>query len=151
MNSRNLIRYSLAEATIQTINDDIPGIGTHLAVDAVNKIVYWFHFTTDTNYKIYKTTYNGQTSQIGPDQTGSLTSVDIAEGNGYFYILDLIKSEVRKYDKTTETIVSTISLSPGAARMIVITGKWRIIREFNLASDTNAYTDVFTSVAILVE
>jgi DNA-binding beta-propeller fold protein YncE len=123
MNSRNLIRYSLPEDAELTINDNITGIGTHLAVDTSNKIVYWIHFTDDTDYKIYKTTYDGQTSQIGLDQTGSLTTVDIGEGNGFFYILDSGTSEVRKYDKTTDTEVSTISVSPGAARMIVVAGK----------------------------
>jgi hypothetical protein len=122
-NSRNLIRYSLAEGTIQNIDDNPPGIGTHLAVDTVNKIVYWILFTAETNYRIYKTTYDGQTSQIGSDQTGSVTTVDIAEGDGYFYILDSMTSEVSKYNKTTDMVVSTISLSSGAERIIVIAGK----------------------------
>ncbi|CAB4017929.1 RNA-directed DNA polymerase from mobile element jockey [Paramuricea clavata] len=119
-NSRNLIRYSLAEGAIQNINDNPPGIGTHLAVDTVNRSVYWILFTAETSYKIYKTTYDGQTSQIGSDQVGSVTTVDIAEGDGYFYILDSMTSEVSKYNKATEILVNTISLSPGAERMIVV-------------------------------
>ena len=122
-NSRNLIRYSLAEETIQNIDDNPPGIGTHLAVDTVNKIVYWILLTAETNYRIYKTTYDGQTSQIGSDQTGSVTTVDIAEGDGYFYILDSMTSEVSKYNKTTDMVVNTISLSSGAERIIVVAGK----------------------------
>ncbi|CAB4040223.1 Hypothetical predicted protein, partial [Paramuricea clavata] len=122
-NSRNLIRYNLVEGTIHNINDNPPGIGTHLAVDTVNRIVYWILFTAETSYKIYKTTYDGQTSQIGSDQTGSVTTVDIAEGNGYFYILDSMNSEVSKYNKTTDMIVSTISLSSGAKRIIVVVRK----------------------------
>ncbi|CAB4021142.1 Hypothetical predicted protein, partial [Paramuricea clavata] len=123
-NSRNLIRYSLAEAgPIQNIDHNPPGIGTHLAVDSVNKIVYWILFTAETSYKIYKTTYDGQTSLIESNQMGSVTTVDIAEGDGYFYILDSMTSEVSKYNKTTDVAVSTISLSPGAERMIVVAGK----------------------------
>ena len=74
-------------------------------------------------YKIYKTTYTGETTQIGPDQTGSLSGVDIAVGNGYFYILDSDASEVRKYNQTTDTLDTTISISPGVERMIVVTGR----------------------------
>ena len=77
----------------------------------------------ETNYKIYKTTYEGNTTQIGPDQTGTINTVDIAEGNGYFYILDTSSSEIRKYDKTTDTVASTISLAHEITRMIVVTGK----------------------------
>ncbi|CAB4024592.1 Hypothetical predicted protein, partial [Paramuricea clavata] len=118
--SQNLIRYNLIEGTFENINDNPPGIGTHLAVDSVNKTVYWILFTADTSYKIYKTTYDGQTSQIGSDKTGTVTTVDIAEGDGYFYILDSTTSEVSKYNKTTDMVVSTISLSPGAERIIVV-------------------------------
>ena len=89
----------------------------------MNRIVYWILFTAETNYKVFKTTYDGQTSQIGTDQTGSVTTVDIAEGDGYFYILDSMTSEVSKYNKTTDEAVSTILLSPGAERMIVVAGK----------------------------
>ncbi|CAB3989722.1 Hypothetical predicted protein [Paramuricea clavata] len=123
MNSRNLIRYNLAEGTIHSINDNPSGIGTHLAVDTVNKTVYWILFTIETNYNIYKTTYDGQTSQIESDQTGSVNTVDIAEGDGFFYIFDSTTSKVSKYDKTTDMVVSTISLSPGAERIIVVAGK----------------------------
>ena len=124
-NSRNLIRYRLDENTSVTLDNDVGGIGTHLDVDTANKVVYWIHFTAETTYKIYKTTYEGNTTQIGADQTGSTTSVDIASGNGYFYILDTTTSQINKYNKTTDTLVpvSTISLSPGAKRLIVLAGK----------------------------
>ena len=105
-----------------TLNDDIAGIGTHLAIDTANKVVYWIHFTTDTTYKIYKTTYGGETTQIGVDQTGSLTAVDIGQGNGYFYILNSVTKEISKYDKTNDAIASTISLPTGVTRMIVLAG-----------------------------
>lgn len=109
-----------------TIDDNVTGIGTHLAVDTTNKIVYWILFTVETSYKIYKTTYEGQTTQIGLDQTGSINNIDIAEGNGYFYILDSSSSEIRKYDKTTDTVASTISLPHEVTRIIVVAGKWEI-------------------------
>ena len=123
-NSRNLIRYNLADGTKQTLHDSIRGIGTHLTVDTKNRVVYWILFTKESEYKIYKTTYAGQTSQIGANQTGNVNDVDIGEGNGYFYILDSASSEIRKYNKTSDTFVSRISISPGAKRMIVVTGRY---------------------------
>ena len=105
------------------LDNNVPGIGTHLAVDTTNQFVYWIHFTTDTNYKIYKTTYGGETSQIGQDQTGSVNNVDIAEGNGYFYILDSSSSEIRKYNKTTHAIASTIPFASEITGIIVVAGK----------------------------
>jgi hypothetical protein len=87
-------------------------------------VVYWILFTKESEYKIYKTTYAGQTSQIGANQTGNVNDVDIGEGNGYFYILDSASSEIRKYNKTSDTFVSRISISPGAKRMIVVTGRY---------------------------
>jgi chloramphenicol O-acetyltransferase len=123
-NSRNLIRYNLADGTEETLHDSISGIGTYLTVDTKNKWVYWILFTSENNYKIFKTTYTGQTSQIGADQTGSVGDVDIAQGDGYFYILDSASSEIKKYNKTTETMVSAISISPGAERIIVVTGRY---------------------------
>ena len=122
-NSQNLIRYDVVAQNEVTLDNNVPGIGTHLAVDTTNQAVYWIHFTTDTNYKIYKTTYGGETSQIGPDQTGSVNNVDIAEGNGYFYILDSSSSEIRKYDKTTHTISSTIPFTSEITGIIVVAGK----------------------------
>ena len=122
-NNRNLIRYSLADGTVQILHDGIAGIGTHLALDTASKTVYWILFTTDTNYKIIKTTYEGQTSQIGTDQTGGVTAIDIAEGIGYYYILDTTTSKISKYDKLSDTLVGTISLSTEAIRFIVVTGK----------------------------
>ena len=52
--------------------------------------------------------------------------MDIAEGDGHFYILDSDSSVVRKYDKTTDTIVATIPVSSGAERMIVVNGRYRL-------------------------
>ena len=123
-NARNLIRYSVANKIEVTIDDGETGIGTHLAVDTTNKTVYWILFTVETNYKIYKTTYEGHTTQIGPDQTGSINTIDIAEGNGYFYILDSTSYEIRKYDKATDLVASTISLAYEVTRIIVVAGKW---------------------------
>ena len=122
-NNRNLFRYSLADGTDQTLHNSIPGIGTHLALDTANKTVYWILFTTDTNYKIFKTTYDGHTSQIGTDQTGGVTTVDIADGNGYYYILDTTTSKINKYDKSTDTVATTFSLSAQATRIIVVGGE----------------------------
>ncbi|XP_028413538.1 pro-epidermal growth factor-like, partial [Dendronephthya gigantea] len=122
-NNRNLIRYSLADGTIHILHFGVNEIGTHLALDTVNKTVYWILFTTDSNYKILKTTYDGLTSQIGTDQSGGITTVDIADGNGYYYILDTITSQIDKYDKSTNTVAATISLSTEATRMIVVSDK----------------------------
>ncbi|XP_028416438.1 pro-epidermal growth factor-like [Dendronephthya gigantea] len=122
-NNRNLIRYSLAIGTDQTLDSGVTEIGTHLALDIVNKTVYWILFTSETNYKILKTTYDGQTSQIGTDQSGSITTVDIADGNGYYYILDTTTSQIDKYDKSTDTVATTISLSTEATRIIVVFDK----------------------------
>ncbi|XP_028415958.1 protein crumbs-like [Dendronephthya gigantea] len=122
-NSRNLIRYSLADGTHQTLHSGVPGIGTHLALDIMNKTVYWILFTAETNYKILKTTYDGQTSQIGTDQSGSITTVDIADGNGYYYILDTTESRIDKYNKSSDKVATTISLSTEATRMIVVSDK----------------------------
>ena len=113
----------MLEDTKQILHDNIPGIGTHLAVDTENRTVYWVLFTAETTYKIYKTTYTGETTQIGQDQTGSISRVDIAVGNGYFYILDSDASEVRKYNQTTGTLDTRISISPGAERIIAVTGR----------------------------
>ncbi|XP_028416721.1 pro-epidermal growth factor-like [Dendronephthya gigantea] len=118
--NRNLFRYSLTNGAVQTLHNSIIGIGTHLALDTVNKTVYWILFTSDTNYKILKTTYDGQTSQIGIDQSGGVTTVDIADGNGYYYILDTTTSEIDKYDKSTDTVAATISLSTKATRIIIV-------------------------------
>ncbi|XP_028415947.1 pro-epidermal growth factor-like isoform X2 [Dendronephthya gigantea] len=118
--NRNLIRYSLADGSDQTLHSGVNEIGTHLALDTVNKTVYWILFTTDTNYKILKTTYDGNTSQIGTDQSGGIKTVDIADGNGYYYILDTTTSQIDKYDKSTDTVAATISLSTKATRIIIV-------------------------------
>ena len=120
-NSRNLIMYNLTNDNEVILHDDIRGIATHLTVDTANKTVYWILFTTETNYKILKTTYDNQTSQIGPDQTGTVDSVDIAVGFGHFYVLD--SGGIRKYNKTTNTLAETISLPSEATGMIVLAGK----------------------------
>lgn len=120
-----------------TLHDNPSGIGTHLAVDTTNKTVYWVLFTLETNYKIFKTTYEGHTTQIGPDQTGTFHTVDIAEGNGHFYILDTTSSEIRKYDKTTDTVVSTISIPHEITRIIVVAGKCQYLLKRNKESSIN--------------
>ena len=120
-NSRNLVMYNLTNDTEVTLHKNVTGIGTHLTVDNANKTVYWVLFTSETSYKIYRTTYDGQTLQIGPDQTGSVDSIDIEDGIGYFYILS--SDEIKKYDKRTDTVAETISLATQATGMIVLTGK----------------------------
>ncbi|XP_028406425.1 pro-epidermal growth factor-like [Dendronephthya gigantea] len=122
-NNRNLIRYSLADGTDQTLHSGVNEIGTHLALDTVNKTVYWILFTSETNYKILKTTYDGQTTQIGTDQSGSITTVDIADGKEYYYILDTTASKIHKYNKSSDEVATTISLSTEATRMIVVSDK----------------------------
>ena len=115
--------YNLVNDTEVTLHSQISGIGTHLTLDTTNNVVYWVLFTVESNYKIYKTTYNGTTSQIGPDQVGSIDSVDIAVGIEYLYILD--SEEIKKYNKTTDTIAETISLRSKAKRMIFLAGKYK--------------------------
>ncbi|XP_028415959.1 fibrillin-1-like [Dendronephthya gigantea] len=109
----------ITDGTDQTLHDSITGIGTHLVLDTVNKTVYWVLFTSDSNYKILKTTYDGQTSQIGTDQSGGITTVDIADGNGYYYVLDSTTSQIFKYDKSTDTMAAKISLSTEATRIVI--------------------------------
>ena len=89
----------------------------------MNKTIYWVLFTSDSHYKIFKTTYDGQTSQIGTDKTGGIATVDVAAGIGYYYILDSTTSQIFKYDKSTDTVVTRISISTEATRIIVVTGK----------------------------
>ena len=120
--SRNLVRYSLTENMLDIMDNGVAGISTHLTVDETNTIVYWIHFTSETAYRIYKTSYDGASQQIGSG-SGQTNNIYIAEGEGFYYILDSSNLNIAKYTKSSNFLTSTITLPSGTKRMIMVNGK----------------------------
>ena len=117
-----MVRYYLLDDTLHTLHDNPRGKSSHLAVDHDNQTIYWILFSDETDYSVKKTTYDGQTT----DQfsgTGATSDVDITQGNGYFYILYSTTSVIKKYDKSTGTLVDTLPAPKVTERIHLITGK----------------------------
>ena len=98
--NRNLASYSLVDGTLDTLNDATTGISTHLSVDVSNKMIYWIHFTNETSYDVYKTTYNGS-SWVIDSGVRTNDNLDITQGAKYCYIKDSIAAKINTYDKET--------------------------------------------------
>ena len=121
--SRNLVRYSLTENMLDIMDDGDPGISTHLTIDETNKVVYWIHFTNENPYKIYKTPYDGASQEIGSG-SGLTSNIDITEGDEFYYILDSSVLTIKKYNKSSNFLTSTITVPSGTQRMIMVIGKY---------------------------
>ena len=121
--TRNLVRYSLAENMLDVMDNGVPGISTHLTIDETKKIVYWIHFTSETAYKIYKTPYDGASQQIGSG-SGLTSNIYITEGEDFYYILDSSDSNIKKYNKSSDSVTSFITVPSGTKRIMVATGKY---------------------------
>ena len=120
--SRNLVRYSLTENMLDIMDNGVAGISTHLTVDETNTIVYWIHFTSETAYRIYKTSYDGASQQIGSG-SGRTSNIYITEGEDFYYILDSSNLNIAKYTKSSNFLTSTITVPSGTKRMIMVIGK----------------------------
>ena len=121
--SRNLVRYSLTENMLDIMDNGVSGISTHLTIDETNKMVYWIHFTSETAYKIYKTPYDGASQQIGSG-SGLTSNIYITEGEDFYYILDSSDSNIKKYNKSSDSVTSFITVPSGTKRIMVATGKY---------------------------
>ena len=108
---------------LDIMDDGVAGISTHLTVDETNKIVYWIHFTSETAYKIYKTPYDGASQQIGSG-SGLTSDIYITEGEDFYYILDSSDSNIKKYNKSSDSVTSFITVPSGTKRIIVAKGKY---------------------------
>ena len=122
---------------LDIMDDGVAGISTHLTVDETNKIVYWIHFTSETAYKIYRTPYDGASQQIGSG-SGQTNNIYIAEGEGFYYILDSSNLNIAKYNKSSDFLTNTITVSSGTRRMIMVIGKCVLNFEMFLIFATNA-------------
>ena len=120
--SRNLVRYSLTENMLDIMDNGVSGISTHLTIDETNKMVYWIHFTSETAYKIYKTPYDGASQQIGSG-SGQSSDIYITEGEDFYYILDSFDSNIKKYNKSSDSVTSTITVPSGTKSIIMVIGK----------------------------
>ena len=120
--SRNLVRYSLTENMLDIMDNGVSGISTHLTIDETNKMVYWIHFTSETAYKIYKTPYDGASQQIGSG-SGQSSDIYITEGEDFYYILDSSDSNIKKYNKSSDSVTSTITVPSGTKSIIMVIGK----------------------------
>ena len=131
-NSRNLIRYNLANENETILDDNVTRTGTHLAVDTTNKTstVYWILFTSEANYKIYKTIImRAKQHRLDLIKRGVLTIQILLRGMVTFISLiqplHVVKAlEIRKYDKATDTVASTISLAHEISRIIIVAGRY---------------------------
>ena len=85
-------------------------------------MVYWIHFTSETAYKIYKTPYDGASQQIGSG-SGQSSDVYITEGEDFYYILDSFDSNIKKYNKSSDSVTSTITVPSGTKSIIMVIGK----------------------------
>ena len=108
---------------LDIMDDGVAGISTHLTVDETNKIVYWIHFTSETAYIIYKTPYDGASQQIGSG-SGRTSNIYITEGEDFYYILDSSDSNIKKYNKSSDSVTSFITVPSGTKRIMVATGKY---------------------------
>ena len=120
--SRNLVRYSLRENVLDIMDDGVPGISTHLTIDETNKVVYWIHFSRETTYEIYKTPYDGASQQIELG-SGQTSNIYVIEGEDIYYILDTSDSNIKKGNKSSDSVTSTIIVPSGTKRMIMVIGK----------------------------
>ena len=121
--NRNLVRYSLTEDILHVVDSGRSGFSTHLALDVSNKTIYSIHFSAETTYNIYKTSYDGVSTRIISDQTGLVSNVDITVGENYFYVLDSANSEINRYNKSSDTFDQKIVVSSGTKKVIIVVGK----------------------------
>ena len=116
---------------LDIMDDGVAGISTHLTVDETNKIVYWIHFISETAYTIYKTPYDGASQQIGSG-SGLTSNIYITEGEDFYYILDSSDSNIKKYNKSSDFLTNTITVSSGTRRMIMVIGKCMCFKFHNV-------------------
>ena len=118
----NLASYSFTNNTLEILHDTPLGISTHVAVDSDSKMLYWIHYTAETEYTVYKTSYGGQSTIIIRGE-GDSTDIDITVGMDSFYILDSSKATITKYDKETHLKVSALSIAQTSGSILLIKGK----------------------------
>ena len=116
------MRYSLEDGSLFVLDNSAPGISTGLTVDQQNKIVYWIHHASSTLYKIFKTTYDGNTTQI-TEQSGASGGIDITEGFRFWYLLNVSSSTISKYSKMNDMLYARFPVYTGAKSILHIEGK----------------------------
>ena len=108
---------------MSTLDDATFGISTHVSVDSENKMVYWVHYTAETSYTVYRTSYAGQTSSLFTG-SGDSRDIDVTVGMDSFYILVSLKAEVTRYNKDNNSKISALSVGDTTERIVLIEGRF---------------------------
>ena len=120
-NNRNLISYSFLSGNLNTLHDTKFGISTHVSVDPDNKMIYWIHYTQETSYTVYRTTYSGQTISLFTGK-GDSRNIDVTVGMDSFYILDSAETKITRYKKNNNSKISILPVGATTKRIVLIEG-----------------------------
>ena len=94
-----------------------------LSVDSKYGIIYWINYIlANDSYILMKTYFNGSTSQIKvyPAPT---SSVKIAIGEDNFYVMDVTRARIDRFDRETSSWQHSFQLSDTPSELTVVEGK----------------------------
>ena len=94
-----------------------------LSVDSKYGIIYWINYILANNsYILMKTFFNGSTSQVKlyPAPT---SSVKIAIGEDNFYVMDVARARIDRFDRETSSWQHSFQLSDTPSELTVVDGE----------------------------
>jgi hypothetical protein len=93
-------------------------------VDDTEQVVYWTNYLTSSgNYAIEKTYYNKTTVRLKVFN-GPISSIRLAQGERYLYVLNPTHSQLEVIDKETEDVVVTYDVKSGTNAVGAAEGKF---------------------------
>jgi hypothetical protein len=93
-------------------------------VDDTEQVVYWTKDLTGSgNYAVEKTYYNKTTVRLKVFN-GAISSIRLAQGERYLYVLNPALSQLEVIDKETEEVVVTYDVKSGTNAVGAAEGKF---------------------------
>ena len=118
---RDLVVFNITNNDLRTLyNANSSSI--RLTVDRLNQMIYWISYNPDSSLMLRKTDYSGNTTVIS-SSFGKSGSPAITQLGGCYYVLDSTRSIIRKYDKTSDTVVQNITIYGGVTDIIGTNGR----------------------------
>ena len=92
-------------------------------MDDTEQVVYWTNFLGQNNYAVEKTYYNKTTVRLKVFN-GAISSIRLAQGERYLYVLNPALSQLEVIDKETEDVVVTYNVKSGTIAVGAAEGKF---------------------------
>ena len=107
---RSKVIYNLANAN-----------PAHLDIDSANDAIYWIN-SNRTHFLLLCTFFDGTTRELYA-YPGSKATMEVAVGESdYVYVLDKVANQIDRFNKTTGSLKSSISIDIGAQQLTLFGG-----------------------------